>query len=158
MKKYLYLLVPLILGTFAGNSKNLSDDKNLSYYVIKDCEIYTATEEDPTIPVKKIEAENYDIDNLLWKLSYCPPNNVIRGKEFISSLEEGDSHFEIVNTISKNEYVKKIGCEPDDNPITRTHNISYYDEEISDEVRDWRKKISQSRDLLRYKFYMSRTF
>ena len=144
MKKYLYLLVPLTFGVFAGN------DEHLSYYVIKDCEIYTATRENPTISVKKIKATPYEISELLWTLSFCQPNEVIRGKNYIPSLNEGDSHFEIVNTMSKDEYVKKIGGDPDDDPLTRTHNVSYENEKITEEVRVWREKIEQARDMIRY--------
>ena len=120
--------------------------------MIKNCEIYTATEEDPTIPVKKIEATAYEIEDLLWKLSFCHPNDVIRGKDYIPNLKEGGSRFEIVNTMSKDEYVKKIGGDPNAEPITHTHNSAYYEQKISDEVRDWRKKVSQSRDMIRYNF------
>lgn len=152
MKKYLYLLAPLTFGVFAGN------DEHLSYYVIKDCEIYTATKENPTIPVKKIEANDNEIDNLLWVLSNCPPNDVIRGKTYISNLKEGDSHFEIVNTYSLNEYLEKMNCNPDVDPLTRTHSVSYENEKITEEVRVWREKIEQARDILKYRMYLSRTF
>lgn len=152
MKKYLYLLVPLTFGIFAGN------DEHLSYYVIKDCEIYTATKENPTIPVKKIEANNEEIDNLLWVLSNCPPNTAIRGKTYISNLKEGDSHFEIVNTYSLKEYLEEMNCNPDVDPLTRTHSVSYENEKITEEVRVWREKVAQSIKISGYKRLFSRGF
>ena len=152
MKKYLYLLVPLTFGVFAGN------DEHLSYYVIKDCEIYTATKENPTIPVKKIEANNEEIDNLLWVLSNCPPNTAIRGKTYIPNLKEGDSHFEIVNTYSLNEYLEKMHHTPREEPLIRTHNLCYYAEDISEEVKEWREKVAQSIKISGYKRLFSRGF
>lgn len=158
MKKYLYLLVPLIFGTLAGNNRNLLDDEYSSYYVIKDCEIYTATKENPTIPVTKIEANDNEIDDLLWLLSFCPPNTVIRANIYVRNLDAGKIHIEIVNTKTLKEYLKEMNCNPDVEPLTRTHSVSYENEKITEEVRVWREEVAQARDILRYKTYLSRTF
>lgn len=152
MKKYLYLLVPLIFGTLTGN------DEHLSYYVIKDCEIYTATKENPTIPVTKIEANDNRIEDLLWLLSFCPPNTAIRANIYIPNLDAGKIHIEIVNTKTLKEYLEEMNCNPDVDPLTRTHSVSYENEKISEEVREWREKIEQARDILKYRMYLSRTF
>lgn len=161
MKKYLYLLVPLTFGIFAGNSKNLSDDEYLPYYVIRDCEIYTATKENPTIPVTKIEANYDEIYDLLYLLTYYPPNTAIRANIYIPNLDAGKIHIEIVNTKTLKEHLEEMNCDHDDaeeEPITRTHNVSYENEDISEEVRVWREEIAQARDILKYKKYLSRNF
>lgn len=128
MKRYI-LLTFLSALVFAGN------DNNLSYYVIKDGNIYTATKEAPSIPVEYVSRIDYCTQSrLMTKLFESGENNIIDDVLYDSIWYYDEdyvvpkAHYEIVNTMSEEELKESLGFKPDkkDCWLCRRNSV-YYD-------------------------------
>ena len=127
MKRYI-LLTFLGALAFAGNN-------NLSYYVIKDGNVYTATKEEPCVPVKYVSRMDYSTQSrLMTKLFERDENNIIDDVLYDSVWYYDDNyvvpkaHYEIVNTMSEEELKESLGFKPDkkDILIPCRRNSVYY--------------------------------
>ena len=129
MKRYI-LLTFLSAFAFAGNN-------NLSYYVIKDGNVYTATEADPCVPVKYVSRMNYATQSrLMTKLFERDENNIIDDVLYDSVWYYDDNyvvpkaHYEIVNTMSEEELKESLGFKRDKKDCWLCRRNSVYCEDI----------------------------
>ena len=129
MKRYI-LLTFLSAFAFAGNN-------NLSYYVIKDGNVYTATEAEPCVPVKYVSRMDYSTQSrLMTKLFESDEKNIIDDVLYDSVWYYDDdyvvpkAHYEIVNTMSEEELKKSLGFKPDKKDCWLCRRNSVYCEDI----------------------------
>lgn len=129
MKRYI-LLTFLSVFAFAGNGK-------LSYYVIKDGNVYTATKEEPCVPVKYVNRMDYSTQSrLMTKLFESDENNIIDDVLYDSIWYYNDNyvvpkaHYEIVNTMSEEELKESLGFKPDKKDCLLCRRNSVYYEDI----------------------------
>ena len=129
MKRYI-LLTFLGALAFAGNN-------NLSYYVIKDGNVYTATKEEPCVPVKYVSRMDYSTQSrLMTKLFERDENNIIDDVLYDSVWYYDDdyvvpkAHYEIVNTMSEEELKESLGFKRDKKDCWLCRRNSVYCEDI----------------------------
>lgn len=129
MKRYI-LLTLLSAFAFAGNN-------NSSFYVIKDGNVYTATEAEPCVPVKYVSRMDYATQSRLMTILFeSGEKNSINDVLYDSRWYHNDNyvvpkaHYEIVNTMSEEELKKSLGIDPDKKDCWLCRRNSVYCEDI----------------------------